>query len=114
MPEVAAEKAYQEITAPEYGSLVATTFVLQEAGRAGSLLSGPCPRCGHRCDVPVVDNVFKGLPGMPGLPWGNRRRPAEDRIEPMVCECGGEHPGRPTGRTGCGAYWTLVIKNGSR
>jgi hypothetical protein len=29
--------------------------------------------------------------------------------EPMMCTCEDEHPNRPEGFSGCGAYWTLTI-----
>jgi hypothetical protein len=114
MPDNAAEIPYEEITSPDYSPLTATTFVRQDAGLIGSLLSGPCPRCGHHCDVPVVGSVFKGIPSLPGLRRKKGRQRAGDRAEPMICACVEEHAGRPAERTGCGAYWMLVVKDEPR
>jgi hypothetical protein len=30
-------------------------------------------------------------------------------VEPMMCDCGENHPDRPDGLSGCGAYWKLAL-----
>jgi hypothetical protein len=32
-----------------------------------------------------------------------------DTVEPMLCTCDDDHPHRPEGRKGCGAYWNFII-----
>jgi len=59
--------------------------------------------------VPIVQNIFRGW-----FPSGGRRnrtlRATEpSRVEPMMCTCEDEHPQRPEGASGCGAFWTLTI-----
>jgi hypothetical protein len=100
---------YREITEDRYASSAAEQFKVEEAEPGTLVLSGPCPRCGWVMEVPVVDSIFTTTRGIRF--W--RRRPhaaaAESYVEPMVCDCDEDHPGRPEGLSGCGAYWTLTI-----
>ena len=91
---------YAEITDSTYGQRTATTFSARHHG-AVVLLSGPCPRCEHATTSALVDEIY-------------RREPAPASVDPgyrtLVCECTADHPRRPAGMVGCGAYWTLVVE----
>nr|ADK54887.1 transferase [uncultured soil bacterium] len=64
------------------------------------VLSGPCPRCADPVTAVFTKEVV--------------RRPAADQpYVVVVCNCSAPHPRRPHLRTGCGAYWTLVISGAS-
>lgn len=98
---------YDEVTDTEYAEKAAAEFTIDTAGYGTLLLRGPCPRCRAVIEVPVVDRVLRDSRSIT-LPWTGRRR-QEDHVEPMICLCVDSHPGRPDGRIGCGAYWTLLI-----
>ncbi|MFE5810630.1 hypothetical protein [Streptomyces sp. NPDC056491] len=103
---------YEEITAPEYAALAAALFTLEEGGPDVTVLRGSCPRCGAVLEVPVATQVFRRLRLIPFQDVVRRLRAAPrtgDRVEPMLCTCEDTHPGRPEGRVGCGAYWTLLL-----
>jgi hypothetical protein len=98
-------EAYEETTDDDYAVLAAGTFTATEIRPGTVELTGPCPRCGGIMHVPVVTGTYKSLrlfrrSGPPA--------PAE-RIEPVICTCAHEHPGRPEGGVGCGAYWLLRL-----
>lgn len=101
---------YVEITEDDYAERAAGTFHASRPAPGTLLLTGPCPRCHTEIRVPVVDGVYKGV-GRFRL--GAGREPVQsERLEPMICICDEQHPGRPTGRAGCGAYWLLRITIG--
>ncbi|TDB84048.1 hypothetical protein E1264_26050 [Actinomadura sp. KC216] len=95
---------YREVTQPDFATRAASDFVIDEH-ESGLLLRGTCPRCGEPMEVAVVDVVFKSGQILDS----GATQPAGNRIEPIVCSCAHDHPGRPVDRTGCGAYWTFVI-----
>ncbi|MEV4758493.1 hypothetical protein AB0J86_25775 [Micromonospora sp. NPDC049559] len=98
---------YAEVTEPGYAERAAATFQAARPAPGTLLLTGPCPRCGTVIQVPVVDGVYKTTGR---FRVGGRREPApSERLEPLICTCEEEHPGRPAGRAGCGAYWLLRI-----
>ena len=95
---------YAETTNDEYARLVARTFTAAEPHPGTLVLSGPCPRCTAPIDIPVVTEVFRDR--------RSRRPDRADReplVEPMACTCDEDHPDRPDGLQGCGAYWTLLV-----
>ena len=101
---------YREVTEPNYAQQVAQTFTLEKPHAGITILRGNCPRCDALLELPVVDTMFQGMRTVSDL--FHRRwttSPADDHVEPMICLCEDEHPGRPEGRTGCGAYWTLLV-----
>jgi hypothetical protein len=101
---------YHETTDETYAQLAARSFTLEEPKAGTLILRGPCPRCHSIIDIPVVTSIFRSSRGIGG--WRARQsssKVARDHIEPMMCTCEDEHPNRPEGRYGCGAYWTLVI-----
>ncbi|MFF3504007.1 hypothetical protein [Streptomyces sp. NPDC003247] len=107
---------YRETTAEEFGTHVARTFTVTEPRPDTLVLSGRCPRCAAAIDIPVVSGVFRG-----GGPWFGRRRQgapdgaaAEPRVELMMCTCDEDHPDRPEGRYGCGAYWSVRVPEAPR
>jgi hypothetical protein len=84
------------------------------------VVSGRCPRCNedtvyHRPIITIdalrevtkeqYERIFRAL----------REAGAEpDTIEfTMSCRCSGEHPGRPEGKAGCGAYWVVEADMGA-
>jgi hypothetical protein len=102
---------YREVTDPSYGELTARSFSVEEVAPGVLNLFGPCPRCGDQIEVPVVDRVYRS---------GTRHGPvagtsaSTDGYVPVNCTCEDTpHPGRPEGRVGCGAYWTLTVRGGS-
>lgn len=99
--------AFEEVTKPDYAHVAAETLRLDPVGADSVLLRGPCPRCRCDVDIPVIDSVFRSW-------WvGRRSVPTQtDSVYPVVCNCRTDHPGRPADRTGCGAYWNLVIVPG--
>jgi hypothetical protein len=100
---------YLEITNEDYGRLAARDFTVEEVRSGTLILRGPCPRCQAPLEVPVVSTIVRHR-SFGGSVW---RRvdpvPAADQVEPMMCTCEDEHPNRPDGRYGCGAYWTVTI-----
>jgi hypothetical protein len=103
---------YVETTEDAYGEEAAKSFSVIELPHDTLLLRGPCPRCHATIEVPVVSTIFKSPRSLL-----DRLRPhppkavttGKDHTEPMMCICTSEHPDRPGGRAGCGAYWTLTI-----
>lgn len=107
-------KPYLETTEDWYASFAAERFVVDELNPGTLVLRGPCPRCEAVMEAPVVDSIFRSTRGVRF--W--RREPAtattESHVEPMMCDCGEDHPDRPEGLGGCGAYWTLTISVADR
>ncbi|MEV4693556.1 hypothetical protein AB0K27_20935 [Micromonospora echinospora] len=102
-------KPYLEITEDSYASFAAEHFKVEELKPETLVLRGPCPRCGGVMEAPVVDSIFRS---MRGIRFWRRQSPpaaAKSHVEPMMCDCSEDHPDRPDGRSGCGAYWTLTI-----
>jgi hypothetical protein len=102
---------YSEITDSTYANLAAQNFALDELEPGILILRGNCPRCGALIEVPAVSGIFQGLRSITDI---FRRRPTTSpgaaHLEPMICVCEEEHPNRPKGRVGCGAYWTLILQ----
>lgn len=63
------------------------------------LLQGNCPRCAEAMTFPVVAKVYRG---------GSASQAGAQPIV-LFCTSEGEYEGRPPGRKGCGAYWSLVL-----
>ncbi|WP_121676634.1 hypothetical protein [Micromonospora sp. BL4] len=92
---------YVEVTDEAYAARAAAGFTVREFEFA-VLLSGRCPRCDHATTSTVIDELY--------------RREAAPAAEPdpgyrtVLCECEADHPSRPAGLRGCGAYWTLRLE----
>ena len=99
---------YREVTDETYARLAAEKFTVEELRPGTLVLRGPCPRCNAIIEVPVVSSIFRSsrLPGSRRL---HSNSAATGRVEPMMCTCADEHPNRPHGAYGCGAYWTLLL-----
>jgi len=96
---------YLETTDPAYGEQAASSFAVEEVTPGALRVCGPCPRCGDPIEVPVVTRVYRG----------RRRAAGETMSVPIDCTCEGhDHPGRPDGRAGCGAYWNLTLRGEPR
>lgn len=96
------EMPYEETTDDDYGVRAARSFSATTVQPGTVELSGPCPRCGAVIHAPVVTDIYKSF----RLRGRSAPAPAE-RIEPLICTCDHDHPGRPDDRVGCGAYWLL-------
>ncbi|QFZ20597.1 hypothetical protein [Saccharothrix syringae] len=95
---------YEEITEQSYAETAAASFTVTEVSSAILLLRGACPRCGAALEVPLVGGVFNGMRGV-----SPEAADTDGHVEPMACTCEHDHPNRPEGMTGCGAYWNLRI-----
>jgi hypothetical protein len=97
---------YREVTEDRYAES-AQNFTIEEPRPGTLVLRGPCPRCEAIIDIPVVSGIFRSSRLLGSR--GPHNSPATGQIEPMMCTCEDDHPGRPEGAFGCGAYWTLVL-----
>ena len=84
---------YKPTHEASYATTAAATFEIDEHGGAYTL-TGPCPRCSAFLTILVSDNVVRATGGEPHV---------------ILCNCPCEHSGRPEGRKGCGAYWSLIL-----
>ncbi|MCX5066287.1 hypothetical protein OOJ91_10405 [Micromonospora lupini] len=89
---------YAEVTDEAYATQAAAGFQPQEFEFA-VVLSGRCPRCDHPSTTTLVDEVYRKDAATPDTGYRT-----------LLCECDAEHPGRPAGLRGCGAYWTLWLE----
>lgn len=105
---------YIEITDDSYADLAAKEFTAKQPAPGIILVCGPCPRCRATVEIPVVDALYRSArsirfwrrsAGASGSSGAER----QCREEPMMCTCEDQHPNRPEGQVGCGAYWTLTI-----
>lgn len=92
---------YTEENSEDYSSKAATHFELVTHAGRYLVASGPCPRCNAHLDIPLLKEAVRG--------FGNAGPAAAPTEIPMCCACDGDHPGRPDGGEGCGAYWLLGI-----
>ena len=109
-PEQDAPLPYKAITDDTYAVDAAKSFSVTELGHGTLVLRGPCPRCRALIDIPVVSSIFRSSWSVGS--WLRARAPKTAEAghkEPMMCTCEGDHPNRPEGHKGCGAYWTLTI-----
>jgi hypothetical protein len=98
---------YAETTKKEYAKWAAVTFKVTEEGDA-TMLSGFCPQCHGAIEIWLFDEVVRDW--FPRFRRGARRDVApEPQGEPMICTCKLDHPDRPPGNEGCGAYWNMVL-----
>jgi len=108
------ELPYQEITQDGYASRAAPTFTIEEPRPGLRVLRGQCPRCEAIIEIPVMSSVFDGMRSLSDLfRSGTRKAVSSETIEPVLCTCNHDHPGRPGDRHGCGAYWNFVIRAAS-
>lgn len=99
-------KPYEEITDPSFATKAAASFeVLPTHG--GVTLQGTCPRCTDPMDFPHVNRVYRLT--LRRRSAAARHSGAEQNRVPMICTCTADHPGRPEGLDGCGAYWNVTL-----
>lgn len=101
---------YKEITEDTYAETAANELTVTELARGTLVASGPCPRCRDFIEITLVNKIFRywrSGGGSPRAAAPNVREAGHE--EPMMCTCQDDHPGRPEGRPGCGAYWALTI-----
>lgn len=114
-PEPDALLPYKATTDDAYAVDAAKSFSVTELGHGTLILRGPCPRCRALIDVPVVSSIFRSSRSVGSKLRARMPKPAEaGHKEPMMCTCEDDHPNRPDGLTGCGAYWTLTISPPAR
>ncbi|MEU8762889.1 hypothetical protein [Streptomyces sp. NPDC048659] len=96
---------YEETTDPRYAQEVARDHELQRVQADDYVIVFTCPRCGAAQEDPLFE------PGFRALRTANApSAAASGDTLPMSCRCEGDlHPGCPTGRSGCGAYWTVEL-----
>ena len=87
------------MTTPEWAEAVGSSFRFEGREHDWKFV-GACPRCRHYVSLDVVGDgttVFRGRSAV---------------AEPMVvrCNCGSDHPGRPDGSMGCGAYAVVELE----
>ena len=91
---------YELMSTPEWAEAVQETFRFQASSGDAWDYTGTCPRCHHQ----VAKRIETGGTAV------YRSRDA-NQVGGMVvrCNCGSDHPGRPDGSKGCGAYAALEI-----
>ncbi|MFJ6723776.1 hypothetical protein ACIQPQ_02560 [Streptomyces sp. NPDC091281] len=94
---------YQEINEPYYAIEVAGSHTLEQAYGDDYVLICTCPRCGAALDVELFEPVYRAAAA------GAQANATGGHEIPVSCVCVGEHADRPEGRTGCGAYWPMVL-----
>ncbi|MFF5057233.1 hypothetical protein ACFY1S_29005 [Micromonospora sp. NPDC000663] len=91
---------YAEVTDEAYSVRAAADFTVRQFAFAVQL-SGRCPRCDHPTTSTLVDALYR------------RNAPAtvpDADYRAVLCECEADHPARPAGSRGCGAYWTVRLE----
>ncbi len=103
-------RPYQESTQDSYAEWAADTFTVQETEPGVILLHGRCPQCQANIEIIVVTIIFASRRRLRSWLRPDRAAAPDAEIEqPVMCTCQDEHPGRPDGRIGCGAYWMMII-----
>ncbi|GHA94280.1 hypothetical protein GCM10010330_55470 [Streptomyces tendae] len=100
---------YEEVNQRSFEEESARRFTLVQVAKGTAELRGPCPRCGTAIQIPLVSGTYKSFRlwrrnGVRPTP-----PPGEVHEETVICTCEEDHPGRPEGKIGCGAYWCLEI-----
>ncbi|GGX04972.1 hypothetical protein GCM10010297_28160 [Streptomyces malachitofuscus] len=91
---------YAELSRDEYAETAARDFVPFRVSAGITLLEGPCPRCRGAMSVHLVEDIVRG---------GGPTTATAEPYHTLRCGCRSAHAGRPDGRTGCGAYWNIVV-----
>jgi hypothetical protein len=99
---------YAETTDSEFAALAASSFAAERMRTGIVMLHGRCPRCTSVISVPIFESVFR----LGSKRSHRRQEQAEPVYHTVMCTCDDDHPGRPTGQLGCGAYWTVVLQEG--
>jgi hypothetical protein len=108
LPFEASEPNAKKWTDAAYEALTAGTLGAEVTRREGVLashVSGLCPRCEHQIsDDQVLTVVSEGI-------RHSRESEKADRYVPVTvtCDCGEEHPARPTAAHGCGITFRLEL-----
>jgi len=101
---------YEERTSPEYSEAAANSFEVRELSQGLREVTGTCPRCKAHVVMFDADEVARGGPSTVRVK-AKGKAPAPATLDIVVfCTCNEPHPGRPEGRLGCGAYWTLRLR----
>nr|WP_052166083.1 hypothetical protein [Micromonospora purpureochromogenes] len=113
-PSTTAPLPYEEVTDHSFAKQAAKEFTLDRPTYGMLVLHGPCPRCRGAMEVPLFDLVVRttDVTSLPPRPQPPVDASDSSHVEPIICLCEDEHPGRPAGRKGCGAYWTLAVTTG--
>jgi hypothetical protein len=97
---------YAPVTSDELGALAAERFDVVASPSGAPLLKGSCPRCGAPMSVLMTGSTYRRASDTAAAVPSTTATHAE----PMMCKCSGDHPDRPEGRKGCGAFWVLDLK----
>jgi hypothetical protein len=92
--------SYMEITDEKYATRAAETFQIERLNGDVTLLHGTCPRCGALFSTPLVPVVYRD------------DAMGDGGFHVVFCTCDHPHPNRPPDRSGCGAYWGFLLKEG--
>jgi hypothetical protein len=95
---------YEETSESHYA---AAAFTVERVDLHVLILRGQCPRCGDEIEIPIIDTMLSG--SRASLPFHTARMSEETRVEAVLCTSSSDHPGRPEGAVGCGAYWMTEI-----
>src|SRR3712207_3076364 len=103
------ETAYARFTDSGWNTIAAATWKgeITPADPNSLNASGPCPRCRHDASGTPELEVALATSG-PDLAAEVDELGQEEFT--FVCDCRGDHAGRPDGRDGCGAYWRMVAQ----
>lgn len=103
---------WSEETPPEWGAALAKLDWTED--RTGNRLRGwsliaTCPACNHAgaIDIYFAHSVITAFRNDRLSRLLRKRTEAQEALpfsmeRPVECDCGEPHPGRPTGRVGCG------------
>jgi hypothetical protein len=107
-PESGAPVQPYEATTDDSFAEHAAAFDAEEADGDTIVLRGTCARCKHPMEYIMAGELVKR--------WRLRSAAATPeegpRVEKMLCTCEADHPNRPAGYRGCGAFWDLEISAG--
>ncbi|MEU6367274.1 hypothetical protein ABZ876_16440 [Streptomyces sp. NPDC046931] len=94
-----ASTPYRETTAGDFAARYTSGLRIVSADADVAVFSGRCPRCGCDFTYTHTGRVFRSP----------RRAPSPAQV-PVICTCTADHPGRPPGEEGCGAYWNIILE----
>ncbi|MEU4827092.1 hypothetical protein AB0H37_34915 [Actinomadura sp. NPDC023710] len=95
--------AFAETTTPAYAAAFLAEDFAYEIVDDGVVLRGRCPRCRATVEANAFENVVVRK-GAEGGSFVQGPHPI-----PVYCTCLLDHPGRPEGIEGCGAYWRITM-----
>lgn len=99
---------YEECTDATYAEH-AEGFAIEQVGRS-TVLRGTCRRCEHAMEYIISGHVVRTAARWPfSRARSEPPTPPTTDIEMMICTCDADHPHRPSGFSGCGAFWNVTL-----